>query len=170
MAAFVRIVCQLTGLGGTMYFGGGVRVRGACALITMVIGAGILSLSAMSTAVAKVVAKIDISSQKMRVSVNGRHRYTWRISTGRRRYRTPTGRYRPWLLRRRHFSSKYNGSPMPYSIFFRGGYAIHYTYQTRSLGRPASHGCVRLRPSHARRLFRLVRRHGMKRTRIIIRR
>jgi len=31
---------------------------------------------------------------------------------------------------------------MPYSIFFRGGYAIHGTYATGALGRPASHGCV----------------------------
>jgi lipoprotein-anchoring transpeptidase ErfK/SrfK len=144
------------------------HVPGAAALFAVFLIAGFLSFATVSTAFATIVARIDISSQRMRVSVNGRHRYTWRVSTGRRRYRTPTGRYRPRLLKRRHFSRKYHGSAMPYSIFFRGGYAIHGTYQTRYLGRPASHGCVRLRPSHARRLFRLVRRHGMKRTRIII--
>ena len=124
--------------------------------------------SAAVSANATVVARVDISTQTMRVSVNGRRAYTWRVSTGRGRYRTPNGSYRPWLLKRRHYSSRYHGSPMTYSIFFRGGYAIHGTYQTRSLGRRASHGCIRLHPSNAARLYSLVRRHVMENTRIII--
>lgn len=110
---------------------------------------------------------IDKSSQTMRVYVRGYLRHTWRVSTGRRGYRTPTGSYSPKRLARRHYSSKYHGSPMPYSIFFRGGYAIHGSYQTKQLGRPASHGCVRLHPSNAARLFSLVsaNRRG---TRIVI--
>ncbi|MGI9388086.1 MAG: L,D-transpeptidase [Methyloligellaceae bacterium] len=118
---------------------------------------------------ASVVARIDLSSQRMHVSVDGAPRYIWRISTGRKGYRTPTGSYRPWLLKRMHYSSKYHGSPMPHSIFFRGGYAIHGTYEKKRLGRPASHGCVRLHPSSAAVLYSLVRRHGMQNTRIIIR-
>ena len=123
-----------------------------------------------SSAWAGIVARVDLSSQTMRVSVDGRHYYTWRVSTGRGRYRTPTGSYRPKFLKRRHYSRKYYGSPMPYSIFYRGGYAIHGTNQIRSLGRPASHGCVRLHPSNASRLFRLVKRYGKRNTRIIIQR
>ena len=119
-------------------------------------------------AFARVVAKVDKSSQTMHVSINGRHAYTWRVSTGRGRFRTPSGSHSPYLLRRMHYSSKYNGSPMPHSIFFRGGYAIHGTSQTRRLGRRASHGCVRLHPSNAARLFSLVRRYGMKNTRVVI--
>ena len=46
---------------------------------------------------------------------------------------------------------------MPYSIFFDGGYAIHGSYEISHLGRPASHGCVRLHPKHAAVLFALVR-------------
>ena len=121
-----------------------------------------------SSAWAGIIARVDLSSQTMRVSVNGRHYYTWRVSTGRGRYRTPTGTYRPKFLKRRHYSSKYYGSPMPHSIFFRGGYAIHGTNQIRSLGQRASHGCIRLHPSNASRLFQLVRRYGKKNTRIII--
>ena len=121
-----------------------------------------------SSAWAGIVARIDISSQTMRVSVDGRHAYTWRVSTGRGRYRTPTGTYRPNFLKRRHYSRKYYGSPMPYSIFFRGGYAIHGTNHIRALGRRASHGCVRLHPSNASKLFRLVRRYGKRNTRIVI--
>lgn len=136
--------------------------------IAVIVLSAVLAAAAMP-ANASVVARIDISTQTMRVTVNGRQAYTWRVSTGRGRYRTPTGSYHPWLLKRRHYSSKYNGSPMPYSIFFRGGYAIHGTYQIRSLGRRASHGCVRLHPTNAARLYSLVRRHGMRKTHIIIR-
>jgi hypothetical protein len=45
---------------------------------------------------------------------------------------------------------------MPYSIFFDGGYAIHGSYEISHLGRPASHGCIRLHPRHAAVLFSLV--------------
>jgi hypothetical protein len=49
---------------------------------------------------------------------------------------------------------------MPYSIFFRGGYAIHGSYETASLGRPASHGCIRLMPANAAKLFAMVQQEG----------
>jgi hypothetical protein len=34
------------------------------------------------------------------------------------------------------------------------------------LGRPASHGCVRLAPANAARLYQLVRTHGLTRTQV----
>jgi hypothetical protein len=49
---------------------------------------------------------------------------------------------------------------MPHSIFFHGGFAIHGTYETASLGRPASHGCVRISRAHAATLYALVRAEG----------
>ncbi len=118
---------------------------------------------------ARLTASIDLSRQVMTVSVNGRHAYAWPISSGRRGYRTPTGNYRPGTMKRMHYSRKYHNSPMPWSVFFRGGYAIHGTYATRALGRPASHGCVRLHPANARTFYRLIRQHGKRHTRIIIR-
>ena len=81
--------------------------------------------------------------------VDGRPRYSWPVSTARRGYRTPTGTFRPQALAVWHRSTIYSGSPMPHSIFFHGGYAIHGSYETKYLGRPASHGCVRLHPSNA---------------------
>lgn len=117
----------------------------------------------------KIVAKIDISSQRMHVYKNGRKLYSWRVSTGRGRYRTPTGTYRPTVMKRMHYSSKYNNSPMPYSIFFRGGYAVHGTNHIRRLGRRASHGCVRLHPKNAAKLYHLVKRNGPRNARIVIR-
>jgi len=132
----------------------------------------ILALFAFSAtpniAAASVVAKVDISRQKMQVYVDGRMSYSWAVSTGVGRYRTPTGSYRPKVLRRMHYSRKYHNSPMPHSVFFRGGYAIHGTNAIRRLGRPASHGCVRLHPANARTLYGLISRHGMSNTRIVI--
>ncbi|MBZ0215697.1 MAG: L,D-transpeptidase [Fimbriimonadaceae bacterium] len=127
-----------------------------------------LMMTAAGSAIAGVTAKIDISEQRMRIYVNGRQVYTWKVSTGRSGYRTPTGNYRPQRMYRRYFSTKYNNSPMPYSVFFRGGYAIHGTNYVRSLGRVASHGCIRLAPGNARIFFNLIRQHGTNRTNIII--
>jgi lipoprotein-anchoring transpeptidase ErfK/SrfK len=121
-------------------------------------------------AFARVWVKVDLSQQRMLVYVKGRLRHKWPVSTGRRRYRTPTGTYRPQRLERDYYSRKYNNSPMPHSIFFRGGYAIHGTDYVRQLGRPASHGCVRLSRRNAARLFRLVRRYGRRRVKIAIQR
>ena len=117
---------------------------------------------------AKVAVLIDISRQTMSVSVNGWHYAHWRVSTARSGYWTPRGSFRPYLLKRMHYSSKYENSPMPYSIFFKGGYAIHGTGYLRSLGRPASHGCIRLAPGNAARLYSLVRQYGKGGTRIFI--
>jgi len=126
----------------------------------------------MSTAIpayaAKVVAQVDLSSQRMTVKVNGKTQYKWRVSTGRMGYSTPSGTYRPQRLERSWYSRKYDMAPMPYSIFFHGGYAIHGTTSTGRLGRRASHGCIRLHPGNAARLFNLVRRYGMGNTRVVI--
>jgi lipoprotein-anchoring transpeptidase ErfK/SrfK len=108
--------------------------------------------------------------QRMFVYVDGELYYTWPVSTARRGYRTPTGTYRVQSMKRFHRSSKYHNSPMPHSIFFHRGYAIHGSYATRRLGRRASHGCIRLHPSNARELYGLVRSYGRRNTRIIIRR
>jgi lipoprotein-anchoring transpeptidase ErfK/SrfK len=55
-----------------------------------------------------------------------------------------------------HYSRKYDNAPMPHSIFFKGGYAIHGTNHVGMLGRPASHGCVRLSPANASILYAIV--------------
>lgn len=119
-------------------------------------------------AAATVEVGIDLSDQRMAVSVAGRPTYKWAVSTARPGYRTPTGTYRPIRLERTWYSTIYDNAPMPFSIFFYGGYAIHGTTEIRNLGRPVSHGCVRLHPDNARRLFDLVVRYGAANTRIKI--
>ena len=119
-------------------------------------------------ALASTLAVISLSQQRMEVSVNGVPVYDWPVSTARRGYVTPRGSFRPIRTERMWYSRKYDMSPMPYAVFFRGGYAIHGTQYVRSLGRPASHGCVRLRTANAAAFYRLVRQHGMRNTRIVI--
>jgi hypothetical protein len=58
---------------------------------------------------------------------------------------------------------------MPHSIFFTTrGHAIHGTDHKRNIGRPASHGCVRLERENARILFSLVKQEGMANTRVVL--
>lgn len=128
-------------------------ILSACALYC-----GIFS---MPEANAAVLIEIDLSSQTMHVRSDSGS-YDWRVSTARSGYRTPRGTYRPYQLLRMHYSHKYHMSPMPYSIFFAGGYAIHGTYETASLGRPASHGCIRLARGNAAFLFHMVQTEGAK--------
>jgi lipoprotein-anchoring transpeptidase ErfK/SrfK len=111
---------------------------------------------------------IDISSQSMSVRANGWSYGNWRVSTARSGYYTPRGSYSVKRLAKMHYSRKYDNSPMPNSVFFHGGYAIHGTGSIRSLGRPASHGCVRLHPSNAAALYSLVQKYGARRTRITL--
>jgi len=122
---------------------------------------------ALTPAHAAVVVRIDKSSQRMAVSVDGAMRYSWPVSTGRRGFGTPSGVFHPQMMARRWFSRKYYNSPMPHAIFFYHGYAIHGTYDLARLGGPASHGCVRLHPSNAATLFALVARQRGN-TRIVI--
>ena len=126
-------------------------------------------MAAWSPAEAGVLVVIHRPTQTMDVTVDGGFFARWPVSTARRGYVTPAGAYRPVRLERMWRSSKYEWAPMPHSIFFRGGYAIHGTLETRALGRPVSHGCVRLAPDHARQLFDLVRHEGAGGTRIIVR-
>lgn len=130
--------------------------------------AAVIAGLALSPARAGVVVQIDKSTQRMAVSVDGVTRYTWPVSTGRSGYGTPSGVFHPQMMARRWFSRKYYNSPMPHSIFFYHGFAIHGTSDISRLGGPASHGCVRLHPSHAAALFALVERSGPRNTRIEI--
>jgi len=111
----------------------------------------------------KVVIEINKRTQRMTVYVGGVRRYVFRVSTGKRGHATPRGTFRPTRLHKKYFSRKYNNAPMPNSVFFtRRGHAIHGTSAVRRLGRPASHGCVRLSPRNAAIVFALVKRYRMR--------
>jgi len=118
---------------------------------------------------AEVLIAVDKDAQRMTVTVDGRTRYDWPVSTGVDGYDTPSGAHRPFRMERTHFSREFDDAPMPNAIFFTGqGHAIHGTNHTRRLGSAASHGCVRLAPRNAATLFSLVKTQGMGKTRVVI--
>lgn len=139
------------------------RPVGVALLLALCLLAGVRTAAAAS-----VVARIDLSAQTLTVTVNGLPHAPWPVSTARRGYVTPTGTYRPQRMYRSYYSRKYDNSPMPHAIFFRGGYAIHGSYAVRQLGSPASHGCIRLHPAHAAALYALVQTYGAANTLIVI--
>jgi len=128
------------------------QLAAACAVVAALFGG-------LASAQANVVVTVDKSAQQLSVIVDGVQRYQWPVSTARMGYRTPNGTYRPQWLARKWYSREYDWSPMPYSIFFNEGYAIHGSYEVSRLGRPASHGCIRLHPENAALLFALVKDH-----------
>ena len=113
-------------------------------------------LNGIACAQAGVVIVVNKSTQRLSVSVDGTPRYEWPVSTARAGYNTPNGTYGVERMAVSWFSRRYDWSPMPHSIFFDGGYAIHGSYEISRIGTPASHGCIRLHPNNAAILYRLV--------------
>ena len=128
----------------------------------------VLILSAFAGAAhAGVDVRVDIVAQRMKVTTTDGEVHDWKISSGRKGFRSPNGVYRPTRLEKNWYSRKYGGA-MPHAVFFRGGYAIHGTTAVGALGRPASHGCIRLHPTNAAKLFALVKKHGSSQTKIAL--
>jgi hypothetical protein len=67
------------------------------------------------------------------------------------------------------YSKEWDNSPMPHSIFFiKDGHAIHGSYEVKNLGKPVSHGCVRISPENATTLFGLVKQNGLANTQVVL--
>jgi L,D-transpeptidase catalytic domain len=116
-----------------------------------------------------ILINIDKSKQKMTVSLDGVEKYVWPVSTGQAGYSTPAGTYTATSMNEIWYSKEWDNAPMPHSIFFRkDGYAIHGTYEAKYLGRPASHGCVRISRENAATLFALVKKVGLKNTEVVL--
>jgi lipoprotein-anchoring transpeptidase ErfK/SrfK len=126
--------------------------RAAAAVLFLVLA---ISMAA-DRANADVYITVSKATQRMTVFVDGKPRYNWAVSTG-LNGGPPSGTFRPQRLEKMWHSRTYDWSPMPHSIFFHPGFAIHGTGYVSRLGRPASHGCVRLHPANAATLFALVK-------------
>ena len=135
--------------------------------LVMTVATLTLLLGGAIKAQADVVIVVNKTTQRLSVSVDGTPRYEWPVSTARAGYNTPNGTYGVERMAVSWFSRKYDWSPMPHSIFFDGGYAIHGSYEISRIGTPASHGCIRLHPNNATILYRLVEAHRNS-TRIVI--
>jgi hypothetical protein len=136
--------------------------------LAVALAAGLTAL-AVTGASASVLIRVDKAAQIMTVTVDGAQRYAWPVSTGMADYDTPAGEFQPFRMERDHFSREWDDAPMPYSIFFtQEGHAIHGSYDVKHLGRPASHGCVRLAKANAAVLFALVKEQGVKNTKVTL--
>jgi hypothetical protein len=122
------------------------------------VSCALLAMSGLAYALVRI--DVDLSTQTMHVATDDGENYDWPISSGKMGHLTPRGRFRPTRLFPIVYSSKYNNAPMPHSIFFHGQYAIHGTNAVGALGRPASHGCIRLSRANAAILYEKVRAQG----------
>ena len=139
------------------------------AFLSTSVAAAALAVAFAAPASAAIIVNIDKDTQSMTVTVDGAPRYVWPVSTGRPGYDTPNGTFRPNRMDADHLSQEWDNAPMPHTIFFDlHGHAIHGFNDTRHIGSPASHGCVRLAPQNAAKLFALVEAEGMKDTTVVV--
>jgi hypothetical protein len=125
--------------------------------------------ASIGTVQAEILINIDKSSQTLTISRHGEPLYTWPVSTGRIGHATPSGAFTAFRMEADHYSKEWDDAPMPNSIFFtKFGHAIHGTYETKKLGTPASHGCVRLSPAHAATLYAMVKQDGVTNTKVVL--
>ena len=116
-----------------------------------------------------VLINIDKATQTMTVLLDGVHQYEWAVSTGLRGYTTPSGTYGARSMNKIWYSRQWDNAPMPHAVFFtKDGHAIHGTLDVKRLGKPASHGCVRLSPENAATLFALVEKTGLQNTHVML--
>jgi lipoprotein-anchoring transpeptidase ErfK/SrfK len=116
-----------------------------------------------------ILININKAKQKMTVFVDGIQKYDWPVSTGRAGYSTPTGTYTATSMNEIWYSKEWDNSPMPHSIFFmKDGHAIHGSYEVKNLGKPVSHGCVRISPENATMLYALVKANGLENTQVVL--
>jgi uncharacterized protein (TIGR02246 family) len=118
---------------------------------------------------AAVLINIDKTNQKMTVFLDGVETYNWPVSTGKQGYSTPTGTYTTTSMNEIWYSKQWDNAPMPHSIFFmKDGHAIHGSNDVKNLGKPASHGCVRISPENAATLYALVAENGLENTQVLL--
>jgi L,D-transpeptidase catalytic domain len=105
----------------------------------------------------------------MTVFLDGVERYNWPVSTGKAGYSTPSGTFTATSMNEVWYSKQWDNSPMPHSIFFmKDGHAIHGSYEVKTLGKPVSHGCVRISPQNAATLYDLVAKTGLQKTQVVL--
>lgn len=108
--------------------------------------------SAPISFIPKTAVVVSKANQRVFFIKDGSLKNVFICSTAQPKYDLEAGNYRVYSREVRHWSRKWEVW-MPHSLFFHEGYALHATTAIRQLGRPASHGCVRLHPRDAETLF-----------------
>ena len=100
--------------------------------------------------------EIDLSQQRLYAHVGQSTVFKAVVSTGTRYHPTVTGRFRIYAkYRATHMSGPgYSLPNVPWTMYFYRGYAIHGAYWHNNFGRPMSHGCVNMRISDAKWLYK----------------
>ena len=100
---------------------------------------------------------VSLKEQSLRLFQGGEEIARSNVSTGKRGHSTPTGIFSILEKRRYHRSNIYSNAPMPFMQRLTwSGIALH---ASNSVPRhPASHGCVRLPHSFAKKLFSMTSR------------
>ncbi len=97
---------------------------------------------------------VSLPLQRAYVFDGGELLWSAPVSTGKRGHETPVGTFPILQKKVHHRSSKYDDAPMPYMQRLTWyGIALH---AGRVPGYPASHGCIRLPKSYARKLYALT--------------
>ena len=118
---------------------------------------------------ATILINIDKTKQQMTVFLDGVESYNWPVSTGKAGYSTPSGTFTATSMNEIWYSKEWDNAPMPHAIFFmKDGHAIHGSYEVKNLGKPASHGCVRISPENAATLYALVEKTGLNNTQVVL--
>ena len=109
-----------------------------------------------------VLVVVSLPAQRAWVYRNGVRIGTSTVSTGRKGHETPVGVYTILQKAREHYSNLYDSAPMPFMQRLTwDGVALHAGHLP---GYPASHGCIRLPPDFAERLFEVT---GMQTTVVV---
>lgn len=125
-----------------------------------------------------VFADVVKSSQTLYLYLAGTLTDSFPVSTGIPKRETPNFSVRvSGPLLKKYTSRKFPGGNyqglgnMPYTVFVRGGFAIHGTTtgNIAFLGNKASHGCIRLHPLNGRLFYELVRMVGVDNAWVVVR-
>ena len=99
--------------------------------------------------------EVRLAEQRARVfDTEGREIFTTKVSTGRRGFATPTGDFVITNKHRDWTSTIYHASMPYFQRLSCGDFGLHQGYVP---GYPASHGCIRVPPGNAAKLFALTR-------------
>jgi lipoprotein-anchoring transpeptidase ErfK/SrfK len=130
---------------------------------------GTQAMAKTNAVLSTILINIDKTKQQMTVFLDDVEIYNWPVSTGKAGYSTPSGTFTATSMNEIWYSKEWDNAPMPHAIFFmKDGHAIHGSYEVKHLGKPASHGCVRISPQNAATLYALVAKAGLKNTQVVL--
>lgn len=100
--------------------------------------------------------QIDLATQRLIAWEGKKPVYAITVSTGKRATPTRVGTFQIQSKHRyaRMRGADYDVPNVPYTMYYKGGYAIHGAYWHRRFGTPVSHGCINVAVNHSKWLFK----------------